>query len=163
MICMNKKYLYSIIIGMIYFLVFAYVPAFENFMVKVSDGFLAMASDGKKAEQLNPKKRGKRKKKPINFVVNVEVMEIDLENKKLKGIGLAGSPTARQFLYQEVEIDLSNNGKEEFSAYTTDLIIEDLGGIGVSMDYLKEAKIVHIHGKNNKNGTFEVNKIVIVE
>lgn len=97
------------------------------------------------------KGKGRKTRKPVNFVVNILITEVDEVNGKFKGVGLTGSITAQDFMYQEIEYDIPEAG------------IETTMGDLITIKGLKEGKNVYVHGKNNRDGTLTIKRIVVPE
>ena len=94
---------------------------------------------------------GKKTRKPVNFIVNVLITEVDEINGKFKGIGVTGTITAQDFMYQELEYEIPEAG-----------IQTQEGGL-ITIEELRGKKNVHVQGKNMLDGTFTIEKIVTRE
>lgn len=88
-------------------------------------------------------------RKPVSFVANVLVTNLDKDNGKLSGVGQVGSHTAGDILYNERDFNIG------------DAVITDENGVVKTFDDLNGIKRVYLHGFNNKDGTFVIKKVVI--
>lgn len=89
--------------------------------------------------------------KPVSFVANVLVTGFNKDSGKLRGVGQTGSRTAVDFLYDELDFNISG------------VPIYDIAGNELSVENLEGVKRVHIHGLNNRDGTFVIKKVVAIE
>lgn len=87
--------------------------------------------------------------KSVTFAMSVKVLGSDEAGQKIKGIGTGGSHTGAEFLYEEMEFDLAGAD------------LRNLRGSQVSFQDVAGAESIFIHGLNNRDGTFRINKVII--
>lgn len=106
----------------------------------------------------------KRSKVPIGFVANFVVSDVALDGKSIKGIAKTASFSGRDLLYRDIELNLIGanslvDGAFEVAANGARIEFQD--GAVAGVDNLKAGQQVKIEGKNNRDGTFEIRKIIV--
>lgn len=110
------------------------------------------------------KAAGPKRKTPVSFVASFLVSNVALDGKSIKGIAKTASFSGRDLLYRDVELNLigvDSLADGTFKVVANGAKIEFSDGAITGVDDLKVGQQVKIEGKNNRDGTFEIKKIII--